>query len=235
MPEFIWTQLREITGGEWLIPPRADTVGVDGIHDDSRALTPGALFIAIQGNLVDGHRFISKAVQNGAGAVCLQTARTSESQLRALHQKKVPTLAVPDSLNAYHDLARAWRRQCRQATVIGLTGSSGKTSLRAILESILRTVHGDRVLATEGNTNNEFGVPRNLLRLTPEHRVAVIEVGTNDPGEIARLAAVVEPDIAAITTIGRAHLEFFGTLEAIAREKSDLDRKSTRLNSSHYS
>ncbi|MFO7820440.1 MAG: UDP-N-acetylmuramoyl-tripeptide--D-alanyl-D-alanine ligase [Lentisphaeria bacterium] len=226
MPEFTWQQLEEITGGRWRRKPDAGCgAKVCGVCDDSRSVAAGMLFLAIRGANVDGHDFLEKAIEQSAAAVCVETGRLSDTRLKAFNKHPVPILEVPDTLAAYHALANAWRCSCRQTTVVGITGSSGKTSLRAILESIARVAFGDdKVLATEENTNNEFGVPRNLLRLTPGHKVAIIELGTNHPGEIARLAAMTQPDVGVITAIGRGHLEFFGSVDDVAREKADLLR-----------
>ena len=222
--KFNWRELQQITAGCWSSHNGRNLKnGVTAICDDSRTLSANALFVAVKGTLADGHNFVEQAVANGAAAVCVEPRRMTVSQEDAVRRVGVPILEVENTLFAYHALARVWRRRCPRATVIGITGTSGKTSLRAILEAIMRAAYGqERVLATHGNMNNQFGVPRNLLRMSTQHRVAVIEMGTNQPGEIARLAAMVEPDIAVITTIGRGHLECFGTVEAVGREKAAL-------------
>lgn len=219
--QLTWQEVREATTGHWLHAPPDSRRTASGIFDDSRCVTPGSLFVAIRGDRMDGHAFIAQTIARNPGAVCIDRNLPGDV-MRALEQADVACLRVNDSLRAFHRLARAHRRQFRNLRVLAVTGSSGKTSCRAILQAILESAQSGTVLGTEGNTNNAFGVPRNLLRLRSCHRTAVLELGTNRPGEIAALAAMVEPDIAVITTIGRAHLEQLGGLQGVAREKGAL-------------
>ncbi len=220
---FSWDDLRRITGGDWLAPgPRPQSAaGVSAVCDDSRAIRPGALFMAIRGETADGHRFVAAAAAAGAGAVCVCQDPDAET-LAALRSHGCPVLRVADTLAAFQRLAREHRRAMRQVVVVGITGSCGKTSTKEMLAAVLARRYPGAVLKTEGNTNNHFGVPRNLLRLEAGHRAAVIEMGTNHPGEIAALARLAEPDLGVVSNIGAAHLEYFGDLAGVAREKGDL-------------
>lgn len=220
---FSWDALRRITGGDWLAPgPRPQAAaGVSAVSDDSRAIRPGALFLAIRGETADGHRYVVPAAQAGAGAVGVSQDLDRQS-LDALRAQGCPVLRVPDTLEAFQRLAREHRRSLRQVVLVGITGSCGKTSTKEMLAAVLARRYPGAVLKTEGNTNNHFGVPRNLLRLEAGHRAAVIEMGTNHPGEIAALTRLAEPDLGVVSNIGAAHLEFFGDLAGVAREKGDL-------------
>lgn len=213
---FNWTQLTEITRGQWRgAPLPKNQEGVKAVVDDSQRIKPGDLFIAVQGDNQDGHNFIDQAIESGATAVCVNKRR---KQLR----RDIPLLCVDNTLNSFHELARAHRRQFPQLQVIGITGSNGKTSVRCMLSAIFETAYPGQVLATEGNTNNHFGVPRNLLRLTNKHRLAVLEIGSNKPGEIAQLTRLIRPQIGIITNIGPAHLENFGDMLGVVMEKGCL-------------
>lgn len=180
------------------------------VHSDTRTLQAGDLFVALRGEHFDANDFIAQA--QAAGAV----AALAERNLGTL-----PGLLVPDAKLALGQLAAAWRRQ-QQLPVIAVTGSNGKTTTTQMIASILRAWVGDDALATEGNYNNDIGVPLTLLRLRhdPEHshRAAVIELGMNHPGEIAPLAAMTQPTVALVNNAQREHQEFMATVEAVARE-----------------
>lgn len=219
---FTFADIEAITGGGWLVTPPADEA-THGIVDDTRVLKPGDVFVALRGTLADGHRFLRQAAQGAAAAVCVEAPPGAEV-LADLRSSQCGVLQVADTLVAYHSLAAAHRRTMSHCTVVGLTGSAGKTSVKEMLAAVCRESAPGAVLATEGNTNNHFGVPRNLLRLDERHRYAIIELGTNQPGDIAQLARMVQPDAAVITNIGHAHLEKLGSLEGVAREKADILR-----------
>lgn len=217
---FTWSELVRICNGHWeAAPPASD--GVTAVWDDTRSLPPGALFPAIVGENTDGHRHIAAAVAAGAGAVCVQADLPAETRA-LLTDKRIPVLRVQNTLTAFQALAAAHRQRFPQLPVVGITGSCGKTSTKEMLAAVLNAKWPGAVLKTEGNTNNHFGVPRNLLRLTPEHRAAVIEMGTNHPGEIAGLAALVRPTLGVITCVGHAHMEFLGGTDGVAREKGSM-------------
>lgn len=213
---FSYEEIRKATGA---LPVNAFSgQGVRSITTDSRKPSPDSLFLAIPGETFDGHDYLADALANGATLLCV------EKKNRAKLPPGAPALLVDSTVTAYQQLAAFHRKRCGVKT-IALTGSSGKTSTKEMLRAIFEHVFGkDAVLATEGNTNNQIGVPQNLLRLTPRHRFCILEMGTNHPGEIEPLAAAAEPDAGLIVSIGRCHLEFLGSLEGVAREKSALFR-----------
>ena len=214
-----WHELAAATGGTWTTQPPLYPVGVERVVDDSRRIQPGDLYIAIRGEIADGHDFIDAAAAAGAAAICIEATRPAG---RRPAPKGLPVIVVGDGLLAFHRLARTHRDQFPDLTVAAITGSSGKTSARAMLAAVCNQAWPGQTLTTQGNTNNHFGVPRNVLRLTDQHRVAVLELGTNHPGEIRTLARIVGASIGIITSIGRAHLEFLGSLEGVATEKGTL-------------
>lgn len=185
---------------------------------DSRAVATGDLFVALRGERFDGHNFVRDALQ--AGAAAAMVAADARDKLSALG---APLVVVPDTRRALGDLAAHWRARFR-IPLVGLTGSNGKTTVKEMLASILRDAAGaeDAVLATEGNLNNDIGLPLMLLRLSAGHRYAVIEMGMNHAGEIAYLTRLARPDVAIVTNVGRAHMEFLGTREGIARAKGEI-------------
>ncbi|MCK5803727.1 MAG: UDP-N-acetylmuramoyl-tripeptide--D-alanyl-D-alanine ligase [Lentisphaeria bacterium] len=217
---FLWDELESVVAGEWLLPPSTSKAGVRGVIDDSRFVSAGALFVAVRGELADGHKYMVQAAQAGATAVCVE--RISEEQQTILAELGVACLRAGDGLVALQALARAHRRRFKDLVLVGITGSCGKTSTKEMIAAVLEQRWRGAVLKTEGNTNNHFGVPRNLLRLTNGHRAAVIEMGSNHPGEIALLAALAEPTLGVVSNIGHAHLEFFGDLAGVACEKGDI-------------
>lgn len=180
------------------------------INTDTRTLAADELFIAIVGEHFDAHDFLPVAQQRGAAGAVVQHQVTD---------CVLPQIVVPDTRKALGAYAHHWRMQFR-IPVIGVTGSSGKTTLKEMLAHILK-IKGP-VLATRGNMNNDIGVPLTLLQLGPDHRAAVIEMGTNHPGEIAYLANIAAPTVGVITNAGAAHLEFLGSIEGVAREKGAL-------------
>lgn len=221
-PFFTWADTKRLTGGTpFPGTPDPRIRDMNAVTDDSRRVVPGALFVAIEGELTDGHRYLAQVVEAQAGAVCVSTPPSPETiaQCAALD---VPCLQVPDTLAAFHALSREHRARQKDLLVVAVTGSCGKTSSKEMIAAVLEEAWPGQVLKTKGNTNNHFGVPRNLLRLTSEHRAAILELGSNHPGEIASLTALVSPDIGVVCNIGRAHLEFFGDTAGVAREKGDI-------------
>ncbi len=207
------TQLLEATQGELIQGGCNDSIA--GIAIDSRRLVAGEAFVAIQGRRLDGHDFIKEAVQQGAS--CLLVSESSVLQKHSLNG--MPAIRVADTTQALGELARYHRRRIG-LSVVAVTGSCGKTTTKDLIAHLLGAFGS--VLKTEGNQNNHIGVPLSLLRIRPDHQVAVVEVGSNHPGEIAYLASIVQPDVAVITNIGPAHLEFFGSLTEVLREKLSL-------------
>ncbi|HSC96284.1 MAG TPA: UDP-N-acetylmuramoyl-tripeptide--D-alanyl-D-alanine ligase [Burkholderiales bacterium] len=184
------------------------------VSTDTRTLVPRALFVALKGERFDGHDFLAEAARKQvAGALVHDAARLPAG---------LPALVADDTRLALGRLAAYWRRRF-SAPLVALTGSNGKTTVKEMLASILRAASAeDAVLATRGNLNNDIGVPLTLLELRPGHRYAVVEMGMNHAGEIRYLARLAAPDVALITNAGPAHLEFFGSVEAIARAKGEI-------------
>ena len=187
----------------------------DSVSTDTRSLGPGQLFFALRGDRYDASDFIADAAERGAaGAVVEQLAEVELSQIE-----------VDDSRLALGALARAWRAHF-DIPVIGITGSNGKTTVKELTASIMRAVFAgqgnDAVLSTQGNLNNDIGLPLTLLRLRDFHQAAVVEMGANHPGEISMLADIAQNNIAVITNAARAHLEGFGSLEEVARTKGGI-------------
>jgi len=206
--------MAEILAGTWHGEPAADSRWE--ISTDSRGKLTGKCFLPLRGERFDGHDFLGQAATQAAALIC-ETA--SLAKLPA--DCPVPVLEVADTMQAYQALARHHRLRFPDLKVAGVTGSVGKTSVKEMLRAILIECAGSEaaVLATADNTNNQFGVPQNLLKLNSEHRFAVIEMGTNHPGEIAPLAHAALPDAAVVTSIAPCHLEFLGTLYGVAQEK----------------
>jgi UDP-N-acetylmuramoyl-tripeptide--D-alanyl-D-alanine ligase len=210
MPTFTPEFLVRATGGRWTTPPTEKLVG---FTQDTRRLTPGQVFVALRTPQRDGHDFLAEARKAGASAAIV--ARVDDDCA-------LPQLVVPDPLQAFQAIARDHRRTFR-GPVIAITGSAGKTSTKNLLAALLGSE--TRVLATEGNLNNLLGVPLTLTRIDPDqHAYAVIEAGISEPGEMAVLAAMIEPDVALVTLVAPAHLEALGSVDGVAREKSLLAR-----------
>ena len=190
-----------------------------GVSTDSRTIAKGNLFVCLKGENFDGHRFAAAAVAAGASGLVVRA--DAEAALAGL-SRAVPVIRVRDTLRALGDIARFWRVKIG-VPVIAITGSTGKTTTKEMTAAILAQT--GNVLKTEGNFNNQIGLPLTLLRLNRRQEAAVVELGTNQPGEIGRLTRIAVPDIGVITNIGPAHLEKLKSLDRIRREKSDLFRK----------
>jgi len=180
-----------------------------GVTSDSRQVNSGMLFAALKGENFDGHDYVHQAEQCGAAAILVSQSVDTN----------LPVLMVTDVLAALGSLAGYWRSKCR-AKVIGITGSNGKTTVKEMIASILR--QNAAVLATEGNFNNELGLPLTIFQLDSTHDYAVLEMGASNPGDIAYLAKIARPDVGVITNIGPAHLKGFITEEGVARAKGEL-------------
>jgi UDP-N-acetylmuramoyl-tripeptide--D-alanyl-D-alanine ligase len=195
----------------WL--PGARLVGEGGtavtrVHTDTRSLQTGDLFVALRGERFDANDLLPQALAGGASALLAHPGRTPQG---------ASALEVPDTRLALGELAVAWRQRF-DLPLIAVTGSNGKTTVTQMLAAIARAWHAEAALATQGNLNNDIGVPQTLLRLRPQHRVAVVELGMNHPGEIAYLAALARPTVALVNNAQREHQEFMATVEAVARE-----------------
>lgn len=184
-------------------------VSVDGVVTDSRKITPGCLFVALRGERFDAHDFLNEVAQQGAAAVVVE---------RLPADLRLPAVVVPDTRIALAEIARYWRKQFT-LPLIAVTGSNGKTTVKEMIASILRVEFGQEcALATQGNLNNEIGVPQTLFRLNQKHRAAVIELGMNHSGEIAHLAAIALPTVGLVNNAQREHQEFMQSVEAVAQE-----------------
>lgn len=187
------------------------------VTTDSRAITGGEMFIALKGENFDGNEYALKALEAGAARAVVDDG----SAAAASGDPRV--LAVPDGFDALRSLARLHRRSClgdKHLTVIGLTGTNGKTTTKELIRAVLSAKY--RVTATEGNLNNDIGVPLSLLKITPETELAVIEMGANHPDDIKHLVEVCEPDCGLITNVGKAHLLGFGSFEGVKKAKGQL-------------
>jgi UDP-N-acetylmuramoyl-tripeptide--D-alanyl-D-alanine ligase len=188
------------------------SVEADRVHTDSRSLRAGDVFVALRGERFDGNQFIAQAKAQGAVAVVCEASGEAEALAQGL-----PALVVPDARLALGELAAGWRAQF-DLPVIAVTGSNGKTTVTQMIAAILRAHVGVDALSTQGNLNNDIGVPLTLLNLRTHHRMAVVELGMNHPGEIAYLARLAKPTVALVNNAQREHQEFMGTVEAVALE-----------------
>jgi len=200
---------------DWL--PAARLVGdgalaVARVHTDSRSLQPGDLFVALRGERFDAHDFLPQAGAQGAVAAIAE---------RGLNAAGLPGLEVADSRLALGQLAAGWRSQFG-LPLIAVTGSNGKTTVTQMIAAILCAWKPDAAFATEGNLNNDIGVPLTLLRLRAAHDIGVVELGMNHPGEIAYLADVARPTVALVNNAQREHLEFMQTVQAVAEENGSV-------------
>ena len=191
------------------------------VSTDSRKIRPGDLFIALRGEHFDGYEFVATAMQSGAVAA-LVNADSYEAHPSVISPQP-SVLVVKDTRLALGRLAAYWRKQF-DIPLVAITGSNGKTTVKEMLASILRKASGNEaaVLATQGNLNNDIGMPLTLLQLNAQHRYAVIEMGMNHPGEIDYLTHIACPDVTLITNASGAHLEGLGSVEAVARAKGEI-------------
>ncbi|MCA9595123.1 MAG: UDP-N-acetylmuramoyl-tripeptide--D-alanyl-D-alanine ligase [Myxococcales bacterium] len=201
------------TGGELLSGDRGAVVR--GVTTDTRGDVKGKLFVALAGESFDGHEFVARAVRAGA------TAALVSRDFEVLGD--VAVVRVADTLTALGDLAGFHRRRWG-GQVVAVAGSAGKTTTRSAISAALGAILGAALHRTAGNLNNLVGVPMVLLGLEPQHRVAVLEIGTNARGEVARLAEIADPDVGVLTLVGMEHSEGIGDLDAIEAEEGDLLR-----------
>lgn len=211
----------KVTAGEIARAMQGDVVSGDprtriaGVGTDTRALSPGKIFWALRGERFDGHDFLDQALEQGAVGV---VAEADALRGRSFSENAV-AIAVADTLKALGDLA-GWWRHAHGVRVAVLTGSAGKTTTKEMASGILSL--DEKTLHNPGNFNNLIGLPLTLLDLREEHRRAVLEMGMNHPGEIARLTEIADPDVGLITNVARAHLEGLGDVRAVARAKAEL-------------
>jgi UDP-N-acetylmuramoyl-tripeptide--D-alanyl-D-alanine ligase len=190
--------------------PDIHNLPIQSVSIDSRTLTPGALFIALKGPNFDGHNFIDQAIKKGAAAIIC-------SQKKA---HPITQLIIEDTYQALHNLAQAFRKTCTHNTLIALSGSCGKTTCKQMLHEILNK--WQPTTATPNNQNNEIGVALQLLSVRPKHRFTVLECGTNHFGELAKISACAQPDIALLTMATEAHTQQLINLDGVIKAKSEL-------------
>lgn len=192
-----------------------DDIPIQSVSTDSRTIQPGDLFVALVGEHFDGHDYLAQAHQHGAAA-----AMVSRQALTTL-----PTIHVQDTRLALGQMASVQRREFN-LPIVAVTGSSGKTTVKEMIAAIFK--QAGPTLATQGNLNNDIGVPLTLLKLSAEHTYAVIEMGANHPGEIAYVVGLTQPSAALITNVAPAHLAGFGSVEGVARAKGEIYQGLTR-------
>ena len=195
------------------------------VSTDTRNLPAGCVFFALHGERFDGNKFALQALEQGASLAVIDDpevfAAYSSSPI-ANRQSPIangPLLLVEDTLLALQDLARAWRRELG-LPIIGITGTNGKTTTKELLATVLSTKYN--LHYTQGNLNNQIGVPLTLLQITRAHELAIVEMGASHPGDIKELVEIAEPNYGLITNVGRAHLEGFGSFEGVQRTKQEL-------------
>ncbi len=211
------------------VRPQAASLVISEAAIDSRQLIPGSLFVALKGERSDGHDYVRAAFEGGAHVALIEREVEVDHPVVDLRRIDRPSdwevpappfcIRVENTLQSLQKLAAYWRRK-HNLRVIGITGSVGKTTTKELIAEVLAQRY--RVLKTQGNLNNEIGLPLTLLRLTPAHQAAVLEMGFYVPGEIAFLCEIAQPQIGVITSIGTVHAERSGSQEAIARGKSEL-------------
>ena len=177
---------------------------------DTRNLPAGCVFFALHGEHFDGNKFAKQALESGASLAVIDNPEYALPE---------GTLLVPNTLLALQDLARAWRRELA-LPIIGITGTNGKTTTKELLATVLSTKY--HLHYTQGNLNNQIGVPLTLLQITRAHEMAIVEMGASHPGDIKELVDIAEPNYGLITNVGRAHLEGFGSFEGVQRTKQEL-------------
>ena len=205
----ILNELSSAIPGSRLNATSDGTVAFTGVSTNSKTVEPGNLFVALRGERFDAHDFLADVIARGAAAVVVEQLPAGIA---------VPALVVSDTRHALGLIANLWRKRFA-IPVIGVTGSNGKTTVKEMIASILAAAFGeDNYLSTRGNLNNEIGVPLTLFRLDARHRAAVIEMGMNHPGEIARLAEIAEPTVGLVNNAQREHQEFMASVAAVAEE-----------------
>lgn len=184
-----------------------------GVSTDSRSIAPGVLFVALRGEHFDGNKFVDAARERGALAAIV------DAKGAGAVASDIPLLVVDDTVKALGTLANVYREKF-EIPILGIAGSNGKTTTKEMIAAVLARKY--RTLSTEGNLNNHVGVPQTLFRLEKSHEIAVVEMGTNHPGELALLCSIARPTMGLITNIGREHLEFFSDLETVEQEECSL-------------
>lgn len=208
-------EILEVTGGQFAEPPASTPAPIAGISTDTRSIRPGELYLPLQGKNFDGHQFAAQALESGAAFTL-----AARDAMARIESNLARTIVVDDTLAAYHRLAAHYRRKF-PIPIVGITGSYGKTTTKDLMAAVLST-HFDVVVKTAANLNNEYGVPQTVFRIDGGTGAAVIEMAMRGREQIRPLATITQPQVAIITTIGEAHLELLGTIEAICDAKAEL-------------
>ncbi len=212
MPAFSSKDLRKWSGGRW---KSSEPSAVQGVSTDTRTIKPGNLYVAIRGAKHDGHDFVAQAFARGASAAVVDEA------FAAMHAPDDPLLCVKDTLKALGKIAAGYR-SALNAELVAVTGSVGKTTVKEMIADVLQT--RAPTARTRGNWNNDIGLPLSLLAMDPSEKFGVYEVGMNHPGELEPLCEILRPSWGVVTNVGPVHLEFFRSVEDIAREKATVFR-----------
>ena len=212
MPRFSLDEIVQATGAAF--SGGAETIFSD-VTTDTRTIEKGALFIALKGERFNGEDFLQKAQEAGAAGVLVSIGCSAEKT----DGLSIAVLRVPDTLKAYQQIAHAWREKFT-LPVVAITGSNGKTTTKDLTASVLGASFP--VLRTEANFNNEIGLPKTLLGLRDEHKAAVVEIGMRGLGQIEALAPIAAPSIGVVTNVGETHIELLGSIENIAKAKSEM-------------
>ena len=211
-----WVQ--QFTGGRLLFPVETSVI-FNSISTDTRTIKPGDLFVGLKGENFDGKTFAGRAIEKGAAGLLINY-HPGQQEAVLDFQASIPVILVPDTVLALGQLAGSLRRWYTNLQVVAITGSSGKTTVKEMTGAILSQNH--HILITEGNFNNLIGLPLTLFKLKPENEIAVLEMGMNRPGEIARLTEIADPDVACIINVQEAHLEGLGDIWGVAKAKNEL-------------
>ncbi|MCH2174604.1 MAG: UDP-N-acetylmuramoyl-tripeptide--D-alanyl-D-alanine ligase [Lentisphaeria bacterium] len=219
---FSFADIKEICGGVWQNEPKDQTVKLSSISSDSRNFDAD-IFVALKGESFDAHKFLHQVADRSK----LIFVETIDKTVKATQLK------VTNTLTAYQDLANAHRQKLLNTQIIGITGSCGKTSTKEMIAAVCEYHYGkEAVYFTQANTNNLIGAAQNLLKVSPLQKIAILELGTNAPGEIKRLTEITEPDIRIITNIGHGHLEGLNDIEGVSYEKAAI--LSTNLKTTQH-
>lgn len=213
-------QIALCTGGTFVVEPLDPCALLTGVTWDSRDVKPGDLYVALLGERVDGHDFLSAAFRAGARAALVMQPVDEATDLLA-RELGCALIDVPDTVGAISDLARTWRSHLK-GRIIALTGSTGKTTTKNLIRDVAAGAFS--VVATVGNQNNELGVPKTILTAEPETQVVIVEMGMRGAGQIAELCALARPDWGMVMNVGESHIELLGSRENIARAKAELLR-----------
>ena len=210
MKQMTLANMAAACGGRYHGDPATAEVEVTGITSDSRKVEPGFLFAALKGERVDGHAFVAQVFEKGAAAVLVEDAPA---------EAKGPYIQVASCYQALKDIAEFYRKTLT-IPVVGIVGSVGKTSTKEMIASVLEQKF--RVCKTEGNFNNELGVPLTVFRIREDDQVAVLEMGISDFGEMHRLSRITRPDICVMTNIGLCHLDHLHSRDGVLKAKSEV-------------